>query len=316
MNNLIKYVHQQAINYKTEKSIYNIITGKKSHQTFFDAVSLNLLTLFSCANHLRFEHYKDIVATAHTSDVKIPTSNVTTYHELQNTFITLQLLIQTLSNRKHHQSMFLPITSNITIHKTVKHLYHQIKSQNAFQDVENEIYLLFESLSEKQPLSVVHYFLSGYQESMYTFTQVGAIHQLDEDTLNVYYYIDLLNLYELIQNSQHFPYLSKCLVYPYVSQTVFNTYRYFRQELTLNDIASKLKVTTNTIEDHILDLYIKGYLSDYTLFLTPFHNEFIKYYQKYPYQKLKHYKSAFDTMSYFEIKLTIIGISKGVIYVS
>ncbi|WP_436884963.1 hypothetical protein [Staphylococcus chromogenes] len=46
MKTLIQFAYHQASPYKTEKSIYNIITGKKSHQTFFDAVSLNLFTLF------------------------------------------------------------------------------------------------------------------------------------------------------------------------------------------------------------------------------------------------------------------------------
>jgi len=39
MYNIIHLSLTQAHNYKTEKSIYNIITGKKSHQTFFDMIS-------------------------------------------------------------------------------------------------------------------------------------------------------------------------------------------------------------------------------------------------------------------------------------
>ena len=34
MQEMISYVKHHSFNYKTNKSIYNILSGKKSHQTF------------------------------------------------------------------------------------------------------------------------------------------------------------------------------------------------------------------------------------------------------------------------------------------
>lgn len=41
MYNIIQFAQTHAHNYKTEKSIFNIITGKKSHQTFLMPVVNN-----------------------------------------------------------------------------------------------------------------------------------------------------------------------------------------------------------------------------------------------------------------------------------
>ncbi|MFG6175225.1 hypothetical protein ACF7OR_12415, partial [Staphylococcus aureus] len=46
MQHIIKTALQQTFNYKTNKSIYNILVGKKSHQTFFDACSKQQLSLY------------------------------------------------------------------------------------------------------------------------------------------------------------------------------------------------------------------------------------------------------------------------------
>ena len=67
----------------------------------------------------------------------------------------------------------------------------------------------------------------------------------------------------------------------------------------------------NTIEDHILDLFMKNQMYNYQDFLHHFNQEFINQYNAEPYQRLKRYKERFDNMSYFEIKLAIVGIAKG-----
>ncbi|WP_218116944.1 helix-turn-helix domain-containing protein, partial [Staphylococcus epidermidis] len=68
----------------------------------------------------------------------------------------------------------------------------------------------------------------------------------------------------------------------------------------------------NTIEDHILEMYIKGYLIDYTLFINKKDIlEFINYYQKHRGERLKFYKEHFTDWTYFQIKLVIVGIERG-----
>lgn len=101
MYNIIHFAYTNAHNYKTEKSIFNIITGKKSHQTFFDACSQQLLTLYHSLPNLKypsFERYSNnfnIETEQYQSIINHPRH---TYDSLINTFHAIQLLTQTLSN--------------------------------------------------------------------------------------------------------------------------------------------------------------------------------------------------------------------------
>ncbi|MEJ7245477.1 hypothetical protein WL360_12175, partial [Staphylococcus epidermidis] len=82
-------------------SIFNIITGKKSHQTFFDACSQQLLSLYHSLPNLKypsFERYSNnfnIETAQYQSIINHPRH---TYDSLVNTFNAIQLLTQTLSN--------------------------------------------------------------------------------------------------------------------------------------------------------------------------------------------------------------------------
>ncbi|MGV3243981.1 helix-turn-helix domain-containing protein [Staphylococcus sp. 11261D007BR] len=310
MNDLIQYAYHKAHPYKTVKSIYNIIIGKKSHQTFFDATTLNLLTLFGYMPSLSYAQFQSL-ASNETQLTSINTTTHVTFYELSDTFTTLQLLIQTLSHRKHHQLKFLPITSNIQIHTKVKQIYHDIQYHDDFAVVEQEVFQLFESLNKRNPNSILHYYLCGYQEAMYTDKQICSLNRWDENQVAVQFYNDLVELYKLLKQTSSFSYLTKCKALPHISIKVANTLKWYQQGWSLQNIAHHSHVTFNTIEDHVLDLFIKGYINDYHAFVTQINQRFIQYYDSHPYLKLKHYKSIFEDMSYFELKLHIIGIAKG-----
>ena len=90
------------------------------------------------------------------------------------------------------------------------------------------------------------------------------------------------------------------------------SYQKLKSGLNLKEIAQLQNVKLNTIEDHILEMYIKGYLIDYTLFINKKDIlEFINYYQKHRGERLKFYKEHFTDWTYFQIKLVIVGIERG-----
>ncbi|WP_322976095.1 helix-turn-helix domain-containing protein, partial [Limosilactobacillus reuteri] len=67
-----------------------------------------------------------------------------------------------------------------------------------------------------------------------------------------------------------------------------------------------------TNEDHFLAMYIKVYLIDYTLIINKKDIlEFINYYQKQRGKRLKFHKEHFNDLTYFQIKLVIVGIERG-----
>lgn len=314
MKILIQYAYTQASPYKTEKSIYNIIIGKKSHQTFFDAVSLKLFSFYGINKNLSWNTFKSYIDDTNIKIKTIPTSNEATYETLTLTFECLQLLIQTLSNIKHHHTEFMPTTSHVHIHQHVKNLYFQIKSRQLEDNVKNEIYDLFDQLKSKHKHMVIHYFLTGYDESMYTPHQVSLIEGIESDLLKTYIYFDLFYLHALLKDSERFPFLSQCCASLNVSKAVYRTFLDLNEGHSIDKIAKMHRISLNTVYDHIVDLFINNYLTDITPFIsnTKECNDFIQYYQENPKQRLKYYKNAFGMFSYFELKLMIIYISKGV----
>lgn len=62
----------------------------------------------------------------------------------------------------------------------------------------------------------------------------------------------------------------------------------------------------------VLELFIKGYFSEYQTFVNgPQTSEFIAFYDQNRGQRLKLYKEEFDQLTYFQIKLLIVGIERG-----
>lgn len=311
MKPLISFAYRRAFPHKNKKSIYNIIIGKKTHQTFFDATSLELLSLYGCAPHISFEHFEALVSKSDIRHVDIPTSTHVTYPILQQSFVALQLLIQTLSHAQHQHFQFIPLTSQIDIHQKVKYMYHQIKHHGTLESAKAEIYSLFKTLNDKHANSTAHYYLTGYDETMYTQRQVGQVTELDDDALTVSHYNDLLMIYELLSDTTQFPILHQCITAFPISHTVKRSLTRLLEGQTVTQIAQQTQRTENTIQDHILELFICNYLTSYTDFLQNHINDFIRFYMQQPYERLRFYKEHFEQLSYFEIKLAIIGIAKG-----
>ncbi|PTE73936.1 hypothetical protein BUY44_03525, partial [Staphylococcus devriesei] len=61
MHSIISYASTHAFNYKTDKSIYNILSGKKTHQTFFDACSQQLLSLYHSFPKLKYPSFERFI---------------------------------------------------------------------------------------------------------------------------------------------------------------------------------------------------------------------------------------------------------------
>jgi len=79
-----------------------------------------------------------------------------------------------------------------------------------------------------------------------------------------------------------------------------------------NQLANMQNVKPNTIEDHILELFIKGYLSKYKDYLNSQHDtSFLRFYIGNRGERLRNYKEKFPELSYFEIKLLIVGFERG-----
>ena len=235
-----------------------------------------------------------------------------TYDSLNNTFKCIQLLIQTISQYLHHQLKFVPMNQQVIIQNKVKKVYGTIIENDLIKDFENEVTDLFQAISlNNNNKCYLHYYLHGYDEPMYTRQQVSLIENISISKL---YTLELNNLVTLgseIENKQRYPILSECIILSSLLNKTSITQQYLHQGLSLNEIAIAQNVKLNTIEDHILELFIKGYEKNYEIMWRKRYFQFTQYYTEHKGERLKRYKQEFDHLSYFEIKLMIVGIERG-----
>ncbi|MBE5676519.1 helix-turn-helix domain-containing protein [Staphylococcus sp. SS87] len=312
MQHIIKTALQQTFNYKTNKSIYNILVGKKSHQTFFDACSQQQLSLYHSLPLLKYPSFELFLENINEfdSEVEIALHPRFTFESMVQTFQSMQLLVQTMSNIKQQSFQFVPISQNNKIQETVKIVYNYIKENDLQSDFENELHHLFEAISLKGPC-YLHYYLQGYDEPMYTRQQVSLIEQISQQQLFEY---EMNNLVAMMFELEKIEYtiLSRLIIKPTLSNQTFITYTKLLENFTMENIAEQQKVKINTIEDHVLEILIKGYMSNYDDYIdNELFQQFLNFYNQHRGERLKYYKEKFDSLSYFQIKVLIVGIERG-----
>ncbi|MDU3265561.1 MAG: helix-turn-helix domain-containing protein, partial [Staphylococcus sp.] len=286
---------------------------KKSHQTFFDASSQQLLSLYHSLPKLKYQTFERLLNKNDIKELNIKVHPRFTYDSLNNTFKCIQLLIQTISQYLHHQLKFVPMNQQVIIQNKVKKVYGTIIENDLIKDFENEVTDLFQAISlNNNNKCYLHYYLHGYDEPMYTRQQVSLIENISISKL---YTLELNNLVTLgseIENKQRYPILSECIILSSLLNKTSITQQYLHQGLSLNEIAIAQNVKLNTIEDHILELFIKGYEKNYENYVGKKDIfQFTQYYTEHKGERLKRYKQEFDHLSYFEIKLMIVGIERG-----
>ncbi|MBE5661927.1 helix-turn-helix domain-containing protein [Staphylococcus sp. SS21] len=312
MQHIIKTALQQTFNYKTNKSIYNILVGKKSHQTFFDACSQQQLSLYHSLPLLKYPSFELFLENINEfdSEVEIALHPRFTFESMVQTFQSMQLLVQTMSNIKQQSFQFVPISQNNKIQETVKIVYNYIKENDLQSDFENELHHLFEAISLKGPC-YLHYYLQGYDEVMYTRQQVSLIEQISQQQLFEY---EMNNLVAMMFELEKIEYtiLSRLIIKPTLSNQTFITYTKLLENFTMENIAEQQQVKINTIEDHVLEILIKGYMSNYDDYIDDeLLQQFLNFYNSHRGERLKYYKEKFDSLSYFQIKVLIVGIERG-----
>jgi uncharacterized protein YpbB len=314
MYNIINFVQAQSHDYKSQKSIYNIITGKKSHQTFFDAASQNLLSLYHSLPNLKYPSFERFSNNESDSneDCALITHPRYTYDSLINTFSAIQLLTQTVSNLNHNQNHFIPTSQHQFIQQRVKEVFTYIKKHNLHNDFKEELTQLFATLYKQLGQTYLHYYLQGFEESMYTRQQVSLIENIPQHHLLELEYIELVSLLNLIEENQNFKLLSKLIILPPLLNKTQLTLNGLTQGQSIETIQQQQNVKINTIEDHLLELFIKGYIHDYYSYFSEDDIEtFSPYYATHRDERLRVFKEQFPSYSYFQIKLMIVGIERG-----
>ncbi|MCD8906460.1 helix-turn-helix domain-containing protein [Staphylococcus arlettae] len=314
MYNILNFVHSQAHDYKTQKSIFNIITGKKSHQTFFDASSQHLLSFYHSLPNLKYHSFERILTETNDNhtNLTLKCNNKHTYDSMRNTFNALQLLIQTISCDIHKFYQFTPVSQQLQVQKQVKKLFNTIKKQQETDNFLAELQQLLTAIHDTNGKTYIHYYLQGYNESMYTRQQVSLIENIPQHLLMELEYNDLVEMVTQLENNSKYPLLHQLVLRPPLLNKTEQTLHSILAQQSLNDILREQNVKINTIEDHLIELFIKGYLSDYeTYVITQMMGDFSHYYPEHSNERLRDMKARFSDLSYFQLKLLIVGYQRG-----
>ncbi|GGI39884.1 helix-turn-helix domain-containing protein [Mammaliicoccus stepanovicii] len=293
--------------HKTEKSIYNILIGKKTHQTYFDATIEHLKLYYGCLPNLNYSDFENVVQEANIDHAHHTIQSNQFYSQAKQTVSIILLLIQMISEKKHGNNQYQPIINDKDVQLYAKKLYILIKD-NQEDSFISEIYTLFELIETKFGKIYLHYLISGYEETSYTPEQIALLENISIMKLKS----QLIEEYQFIQFSildkQTFPILSMIDVKPPLHYQTMETFKLLKQTTQIHQLAKLKKVKEHTIHDHVIEMYIKGYLTDPYIFIVKENFEkFIQVFQDKPNQNLKYYYEALgSTIPYFEIKIMYV----------
>ncbi|MCJ1656328.1 helix-turn-helix domain-containing protein [Staphylococcus sp. NRL 16/872] len=313
MYDIFSYAYKHTFNYKTDKSIYNILSGKKSHQTFFDACSQQLLSLYHSFPKLKYPSFERYIQKYESSHIQLKIHPRYTYDSLISTYSCIQLLVQSITQYINNKLNFVPISQQLRVQQRVKQVYSDIVKHDLINDFQDELCQLFHFIYTKNNNQCyIHYYLQGYDEPMYTRQQVSLIEDMPITDLFTLELNDLVELMYALEQKEQFPILSKLIILPPLLNKTALSHQQLLRGITMDEAAVIQNVKINTIEDHVLELFIKGYLHVYTDYVDEnLITDFEKFYIDNRGERLKIYKNQFEQLSYFQIKLIIVGIERG-----
>ena len=298
---------------KTEKSIYHILIGHKTHQTYFDAVIQDLLPFFAICrdSNLEYEAFLKQFQIEKDSPSRMPKYPYF-YEASEQTFTTVQLLVQTLSHLSYQNKHFIPITNQFIIQEQVKFILYKMKKDHPNDFIQLFSKDLLKLLNDIEALCghcILMYYFVGYQNKMVSEYDLSRLLNVSITEVNEMILIEK-NTMTYCLNKYDYLFLSACYHRAQLHINTNKTYQLLLKGENLENISRHLKVRLHTIQDHVLEILIKDYPLSIEQLITNEEIECIKplYGQ---YGKLKTYYDHTELKDYFKIKLAIILLSRG-----
>lgn len=298
MDSRINRAYSRKFDIKTLKSWNNILMGHKSQQTYFDALLQDLLPFY----HLVGEVPQiDNVQRVQQDDLLYPYF----YDASRMTFQALRLLTQSLSNVRH-QTKFTPVTNHLYIQSEVKVVYKYFKEQVPV--FERLLIELFEQVHKRFNCCLSYLLLPNYLGLSYTEDDLANHFNMPLDAVHN----QLLNEYNYITHLiAHHEILSIIYIRIPLHKRTMQTYQLLNQGYTIEQMAHIRQVRTHTIDDHLVEILIKDYPIDWSVFVSDKEVHQIKeVYESMKVTRLKQIYEQSPVKDYLKIKLALCVIKK------
>lgn len=327
---------------KTPAAGYHILRGKRSGQMMQDVVYYDVHPFFSLLPKLSKDFFDEAIqalerenyvvvhedAILHvTNEGKKVAQLVRPLHfdgwnyrgREEVFFARLSLVVQTLSHFKEGVHRFMPIQREREIQQFVKQFLRHYSIQDpAFAlAIKNEIMeaLLESQMTEEQKIVFTHR-LVGYQQTGWTWDQLGEQLLQAPFTIKLHYIESLHMFLNVVTASNQYPLLKKIAneikVENHLNDSTQRTKVLFEQGHSLETIAQIRRLKESTIEDHFVEIA----LNDENFPLQQFIREedclavHIKA-NELATKRLRILKESFPHLSYFQLRLILSAPMKG-----
>ncbi len=270
-------------------SVYHLLTGKKSTQTIQDAKLFQVEVYFGVYPTLNRLHYDKTIKKFQkqqlldmdenqgiqlTSDGEKYLHSINdiegldwfqgyTYHKMAPLFLNrLLLFIQTASNMLNQQKEFVPIVDDETAKRWVRQYFHHNKRnlEGLFNNLYKDLMLLFESIpSPYRDIIIAR--MSGYKLIGLSKDQIATQVKITVDDVELYLQATIHYILNKVSENNHglkvlpsfVPNISDALP---LTTSAQKTLMFYRQGISLSEIAAKRKLKRSTIQDHIIEIAV------------------------------------------------------------
>ncbi|MHA6259612.1 YpbB family protein [Sporosarcina sp. CAU 1771] len=328
-----------------ERSIYSglhLLRGKRSGQTLQDIEYFNLRNFFGIYPKLNIELYDEAFRELKDSDSLFITeekivrltdkgralaSALPTYHfngwdyrgNEMIFFSRLSLFVQTVSNIKAGEKLFIPIEKDHDVQVFVKALFRSQSittpelSRKLFEELRTCI--ITSNMSEEQKLIVTHR-LGGFGLTGWTWNQLAERLKLSVTGVRLLFVESLHMLLSAVEQEDNISLLKKMTdevkVASYLTTSASQTKYLFNKGMSMEDIARFRRLKMSTIEDHFVEMSFNEIDFPLDQFVSSTDiKEVTNKVEELETKRLRLLKDDFEHLSYFQLRLILGRKAKG-----
>lgn len=309
MKTINRYIKTHYLTDKSVKSLWKLLIGARTQQTYFDAVMQDLLPVYELYPNVSFDavtrlvHNDSDVNFNHNNDLKLYPYF---YYASELSFTTFVLLLQTVSEYLYHSSDYLPSSNRLFIQQQVKHLFMKIKNDDEFIVLAHEVDDLSQFIFKEAGSCYFIHFLHGHQIRPDSYEQISKQFNLSIDEIKSQMIIEMNLMLHAFKTRKY-----KLLSYLYVRTPLHintsDTYQRLINGDSIETIQRNKSVRIHTIQDHIIEILIKDYPLDTTFYLSE--QEYIaikEMIKNNRFGKLKTLYELSPIKDYFKLKIAIV----------
>ncbi|MCE4957086.1 helix-turn-helix domain-containing protein [Macrococcoides caseolyticum] len=300
-----QYIKSNILPDKSPKSIWKILNGSRTQQTYFDAVMQNLLPVY--------EIYPDLSLATVDNFVNKPYEGLKPFHlypyfhyASEVSFKALVLLIQSVSEYLYQSTDYLPSTNRLFIQRQVKMIFKQIKEENLFIILAEELEHLIQYVEEKVGTFYFIYLFAGHNIRATSIETLSSTLNVESEVILSQLFIEKNAIVHALK-TENFTILNRLYARTPLHMNTLDTYQRLKAGRQIEEVMKEKHVRIHTIQDHIVEILIKDYPLDVSDYITKEEFEKIKLLLDHNrFGKLKAYYETSEIQDYFKLKLAIV----------